>query len=300
MEHRDLKTFMVVARTLSFHKASAILHTAQSTISTRIGSLEEELGVQLFDRLGRRVILTEPGRRLLGSAQKMLDLEAETRAWVSGASESAGSLTIRVPESLCAYRLDDAIRSFREVAPKIRLRLITCTLEGLAADLRQGLTDLAFAYVDATHDRDLCAEHLGSESLVLVAAPGHPLARQRRVIPSSFQNVPLLLSVADCSYRRMFEGLLGDHGVSPAAGIEFSSLAALKRAVLHGLGVAILPAISIEDEVAQKLVSVLPWSDDPLESGILMLWHKEKWLSPALQSFKGLVRENFAKQGLLG
>lgn len=300
MEHRDLKTFTVVARTLSFHKASLMLHTAQSTISTRIASLEDELGVRLFDRLGRTVVLTEPGQRLLGCAQKMLDLEVETKTWVSGASESAGALTVRVPESLCAYRMDDVLRRFRELVPKVRLRLVTCTIEGLAVDLRQGLTDVAFAYSDAIHHGDLCVELLGSERLALVAAPTHPLARRRAVDPSSFQNVSLLLSVADCAYRRMFEGLLKEHDVSPGVGIEFSSLVALKHALAQGLGVAILPAIAVRDELAKKSVSVLPWSDNPLETGLLMIWHREKWISPALKTFMGLMREALGRQGMRG
>lgn len=300
MEHRDLKTFTVVAKTLSFHKASLLLHTAQSTISTRIASLEDELKVRLFDRLGRRVVLTEPGQRLLGCAQKMLDLEVETKAWVSGASESAGALTVRVPESFCAYRMDDVVRQFRELAPKVCLRLITCTIEGLLVDLRQGSTDVAFAYSDAIHHGDLCAELLGNEPLALVAAPTHPLARRRTVDPLCFQGMSLLLSVADCAYRRMFEELLKEHAVSPGVGIEFSSLVALKRAVAQGLGVGILPAIAIREELAQRAVSVLPWSGEPLETGLLMIWHKEKWISPALKAFMGLMRESVGKQGMSG
>jgi DNA-binding transcriptional LysR family regulator len=298
MEYRDISTFNVVANTLSFNRAARVLHTAQSTISTRVAALEEELGVRLFDRIGRKVLLTEAGQRLRERAQRILELEKETREWVSGASASAGAVTLRVPESLCVHRLTGVIRRFREQAPCVRLGLITCALDGLAVELRQGTADLAFVYADSINARDLRVEFLGSEPLVLAAAPRHALAQQTAVDPTSLAGVPLLLSTADCSYRRMLETLLAEHDVKPGIGIEFSSVAALKRSLEQGLGAAILPAIAIQEEIRRKSVVPLPWTGDPLETGILMIWHREKWLSPNLKALMELVRERLRRQGL--
>lgn len=289
MELRDLKTFATVARTLNFRRSSECLNTAQSTISARIASLEEELGVRLFDRLGAKVVLTEAGSRLLGYAQKMLDLEDEARAWVMDEAEIRGSLTVRVPESLCIHRLGGAIRAFREQFPLIKLSFITCTLDGLEKDLRLGVTDLAFVYMDAVKAADLRVECLGSEPLVLASAPGHPLARGR-VSAEAFQGVSLLLAKGDCSYRRMFEGLLSECGVETGVGMEFSSLAALKQCLRSGLGVTIIPEVSIRSEVDHGSLVTLAWQGDPLETGILMIRHREKWLSPPLRTFMDLVK----------
>ena len=82
MELRDLKTFVVVARLQSFHRASDELHTAQSTVSARIAALENDLGVRLFERLGRRSVLTEPGRRLLDYARRNQDSSAHTMVYI--------------------------------------------------------------------------------------------------------------------------------------------------------------------------------------------------------------------------
>ena len=84
METRDLKTFVTVASLLNFNQASKVLHTAQSTVSVRIHALEQELKTRLFDRLGRRIVLTAAGERLLEYARKMLAVEEEARAWVGG------------------------------------------------------------------------------------------------------------------------------------------------------------------------------------------------------------------------
>lgn len=291
MELRDLKTFAVIARNLSFNRTALVLNTAQSTVSARVAALEEELGVRLFDRIGRKVALTDAGMRLSGFAQRMLDLEDEAKAWTSGSSEIGGSLTVRIPESLCVHRMDHVITRFREQFPLVRMAFITCTLDGLETDLRQGVTDLALVYFDAIVAPDLRAELLGTESLVLAAAPSSPLVQKLSVGPADFQGVPLLLSKGDCSYRRMFEALLAERNVEPGTGLEFSSLTALKRCLALGLGVGLLPGIAVADEVSRGVLATLPWSEDPLESGILLVWHRKKWISPVLERFMALLRE---------
>lgn len=293
MELRDLKTFLAVARRLSFHRAAEELHTAQSTVSARIAALEDDLGVRLFERLGRKVSLTGAGERLLGYAAKMLDLEDEARAWAAGAGEARGSLTVRVPESLCAWRMGGVVAEFRRLFPQVALSLTACAHDGLEQDLRQGVTDLAFLMSDSVRAGDMLVEALGVEPLVLVAAPGHPLAGSKRIRPDDLRSQTLVLSRADCSYRRMFEALLDERGVARAAGVEFSSASALKGAVLSGLGLTLLPELAVREDVAAGRLAVLRWdakAGGPLETAVLMLRHKDKWLAPPLAAFMDLAR----------
>lgn len=293
VELRDLKTFVVVARLQSFHRASDELHTAQSTVSARIAALENDLGVRLFERLGRRSVLTEPGRRLLDYARRMVDLEDETRAWVCGVGESRGSVSIRVPESLCAYRLGAVIRSVRQRFPFVALSFTACASEGLDKELRGGLTDLAFLMAESVSGKDLAVEALSVERLALVCGPGHRLARQASVHAGDLAGETLVLSKADCSYRAMFEALLDAAGVETAPGLEFSSAAALRGCVLEGGGVSILPEFAVKGEIERGELKVLPWAGPRLETAVLMLHHREKWISPPLAAFMELVRMEF-------
>lgn len=291
MELRDVRTFVAVARHLSFHRAAAEVNAAQSTVSARIAALEDELGLRLFERLGRRVALTAAGERMRDFAVKLLDLEDEARAWIAGESEARGSLTVRVPESLCAWRMGGIIRTFRERFPLVQLRFIACTLEGLDKDLRQGVTDLAFLMADSVRAGDLVVEALGVERLVLVAAPEHRLAGQAAVRPEDLSGEALVLSAADCSYRKMFEHLLAEAGVHVAAGVEFSSAAALRGCIMSGLGVSILPELAVRHDLDAGRLALLSWAGPVLETAVLMLRHKDKWLSPPLAAFMDLARE---------
>lgn len=294
MELRDLRTFVTVAGLLNFNQAGKALHAAQSTVSARIQALEADLGVRLFDRLGRRVLLTEAGQRLLDYARKIIDMEEEARAWVGGDEKTRGALTIRVPESLGVHRLPDVLAQFRERYPNVRLRIISCTLDGLAKDLRKGVTDLAFLLGQECQVFDLEVECLGVERLVFVTAPDHPLARLESVQSSDLDGQTVVLSTSDCSYRRILEQNLAEEGVSPVVGVEFSSVSALKRYVASGGGFTVLPEMAARREVAAGEFKELAWTGGEVEAGLLMVWHKDKWLSPALAGFMELARLHMA------
>ncbi len=290
MELRDLRTFAAVARLLSFHRAAAELNAAQSTVSARIAALETELGVRLFERLGRRVALTEAGERLVQYAAKLIDVEDEARAWVTGESRLRGMLTVRVPESLCAYRLPPVIAAFRRRHPEVALHLAACTLNGLEKDLRQGITDLAFVMADSVRGGDLNVEALGVEPLLLVASPHHPLATRGRVTARDLHGVTLALSSADCAYRAVMEDALAAEGVQPAAGLEFSSAAALRGCVASGTGITLLPEAAVRDDLRTGTLRALAWADQPFETAVLMVRHRGKWVPPYMDTFMALCR----------
>lgn len=292
MELRDLRTFVTVAGLLNFNQAGRALHAAQSTVSVRIQALEEELGVRLFDRLGRRVILTEAGRRLLGYGRKLLDMEEEARAFVAGEDKAGGALVVRMPESLCVRRFSPVLARFHQQYPNVGLQLLPCVFNGLVEDLRRGVTDLAFVMAYEVFSRDMRSAYLGTEALVVVAAPGHPLAGLSGVGPADVTGQTLFVATSDCSYRRIFEGLLAQAGTLPASVVECGSVAAVERFVADGLGFSVFPEITVREAVAAGRLMVLPWTEGPLEAAVLMLWHKDKWLGPALAGFMALCQQH--------
>ncbi|MCP4667130.1 MAG: LysR family transcriptional regulator [Deltaproteobacteria bacterium] len=293
MELRQLRTFQAVARMLSFNKAAQQLHYAQSSISAQIQALEEELEVKLFDRLGRRILLTEAGERLLQYAGKMLDLADETRAEVSPSKEPEGALTIRVPESFCVHRLPPVVRRFRSRFPKVRLAFITCAHEGLEKDLRKGITDLAFLLTESFQAADLEAKAIGFEHIVIVTHPGHPLAAKGEIQTRDLEGETILLSRVDCSYRRSFQQILDQENVRPGTTLEFNSVASIKQCVMEGIGITILPEVAVAKEIDQGRLASLTWGEEKLEVAALMIWYKDRWLSPTLSKFMDMARDAY-------
>jgi DNA-binding transcriptional LysR family regulator len=222
---------------------------------------------------------------------QMIELAEAARTEVSDKLQVSGSLTIRVPESFCTYRLPPVVMRFQGLMPGVKLRFITCAREGLGRDLSKGVTDLAFLLADSIQSTEFVAEILGTEKLVFVAAPDHPMAQVDNFKVEMLADHTLLLSKVDCSYRGQLEQILQEVSCSPEMIHEFNSVAAIKSTVMAGVGVTLIPLIAVEDELERKQLMVLPWEEQSLEVAQLMIWHQDKWLTPVLQAFMNVARE---------
>lgn len=290
MEIRQLKTFQTLAKLLNFNRSAQVLNYSQSAVSTQIKLLEQELGVSLFDRLGKRVRLTEAGQILVQYSQKMLNIEEEILGNVSGWKEPAGSLSIRIPQSIGTYILPSVLMKFQKKFPKIGLDISSCAYHSLQHELKTGLTDLAFLLADSVPFSELKSELLVTVSLVIVSCPGHPLAGKDSLNIRDLGGETILLPKHDCSYKMVFEQILTEEKVDPATFIEANSIEAVKQCVIRGIGVAMIPMMSVMQEITQKKMVILPW-EEKLETGIIMIRHKDKWLSPTLRAFMEIFRE---------
>ena len=291
MELRQLKTFVTVARLLSFNRAAETLNYAQSTVSSQIKLLEEEFGQPLFDRLGKRVLLTEAGQILYQYAQKMLTIEKETLSRVSGWEEPRGAISIRMPQSIGTYYLPSVLSEFQAVYPKVGLDISTCAYDVLLNELRTGIIDLAFLLTDSIPFSELKTDVLRVEPLVVVASPNHPVAGLSKLHIRDVAAQSIFLPKHDCSYKMIFENMLIEGNPGAATVMELNSLEAIKQCILKGLGVAMMPLVAVKKEIEQKEMVILSWPEEPLETAILMIRHKDKWISPALEAFMKTVKD---------
>jgi DNA-binding transcriptional LysR family regulator len=292
MELRELKTFQKVATLLSFNRAAEVLHYAQSTVSAQIKVLEDELGVPLFDRLSKQIVLTDAGEKLLMYSRRLLAIHEETYAEVKGRKELRGSLTIRIPQTIATYYLPPVLVKFQKSYPKVRFEFQSCTVHPLAKELSTGTIDLAFLITESVQSASLQSEVLGFEDLVLVAHPENPLAKESSVSFQDLQGQVLLYPKTDCDYPVRFQKMLADEKIKLATSMEFNSVEAVKQCVMAGLGITLMPTIAVRREVESRALTILPLSEEPLEVAIFMIWHKDKWLSPTLDAFLAMVKEN--------
>jgi DNA-binding transcriptional LysR family regulator len=197
MEFRHLKTFRAVADHLSFSRAAEQLHMAQSSVSAQIKLLEEELGLKLFDRIGRRVLITDAGQKLYSYARRIADMTDEIRAEVGGDKNVGGALTIRVPETLAARYMPKVVEHFQRDNPNVILNFINCTDRQLREELNSGRIDLAFLMTDAVTLKEVNVRMLKKERLILVSGPGHPLSRQKKIELNDLRGRTVLLPKTD-------------------------------------------------------------------------------------------------------
>ncbi|MGE5623389.1 MAG: LysR family transcriptional regulator, partial [Methanocella sp.] len=274
MDLRQLQTLRTVATTLNFTQAAAALGYVQSSVTAQIQALETELGVRLFDRLGRRVVLTDAGARLLKYADRMLALAEEARVAAAGAVEPAGSLTLSAPETVCTYRLPAVLHRFRALHPQVQLVFRPSLVRDLRRGVREGALDVAFLLERPVQGEGLNVVRLRGEEMLVVAPPGHRLAALPAVRAADLAGEQVLFTELGCSYRNQFEHALIQAGVYPSTALEFGSIESIKQCVMAGMGIALLPAVSVAREVEEKRGGAPKRGGPPHPKVTAMVWAK--------------------------
>lgn len=286
METKHLNTFLTAAKTLNFTQTAKILDYAQSSITAQIKSLEEELGTPLFERLGKRIFLTESGIQLKTYAEKMIKLDKEMRHAVIGENELKPVLTIGAQESQCTYRLPVILKKFKHLHPQVELVFKPVHTSEIAKNLLQtDILDLAFITDTRKVLPTIHTETLLEEDLVLVASHTHHLHRKEKLALKEIAQETILLTEKGCSYRTQLESKFQLEGIYPDHVIEFVSIEAIKQCVIAGLGISLLPRMVVEKELKSGSLFKLPI---PLELNPIyteMAWHKDKGIPSYLDDF---------------
>jgi DNA-binding transcriptional LysR family regulator len=292
MELRQIRTFRTIATLRSFHKAAKVLNYAQSTVSEQIKNLEIDLNMQLFKRDGKGIMLTEAGELLLQYAQRMLDIEDELKSQIIIKDEHQGALFIRMPQTVSTYYLPSVLTKFHEKYPKIRCSFNSSAFFPLEQEFKSGMTNLAFLITDEEYQApNLITETLTNIPLFFVTNPNNPLVSKKEIDINDFKNQTLILPQQDCSYRRMIERTLTEAKIEPKVILDFNSNEAIRKCVIEGTGMTLISDKIIKDDISNNLLSILPWKGKDFKAKLLMIWRKDKWISPVLQTFMDLIRE---------
>lgn len=202
-ELRQLRTFQAVAARQSVTRAAAALGYAQSSVTAQIQALEEDVGVPLFDRIGRRVELTKAGQAMVSYADRILALANEARAVVGNDRKPSGALTIGASETLLTHRLPDVIGKFQKTHPQVEISVIAaenCEIEAGQLKLNSSI-DIAFILDRQHKSGSLIVECLSAEDVLVLVSPGHRLASVNRLNADMLTDEQVLLTERSCGYR---------------------------------------------------------------------------------------------------
>ena len=248
------------------------------------------MGEALFKRAKKRVRLTSAGEKLVGYANRLLAIEQEAIADIAGKAAPLGAITLRAPEAIIDSYFPSLIQKFSERHPTVPLDISNCLQNSIENELQIDSVDLAFIFSDYLSSSNLMMEKILIEKLILASRPKHPLVSKTMVEASDLHSQILLVLKTGCGYGLPFRQLLSTHIVQPVSIIEITSVEAIKKCVMNGTGIAVLPVKSIQKEIHNKQIVELNWMSD-LEVWVVMLWHKDRRISEALQNFMDLVRK---------
>ena len=287
----QLNTFLKITEQGSFSAAANSLGYAQSTVTTQIKQLEDELDCQLFDRLGKTIIPTPQGKRLIAYAEKILQLERDIHLEVSDEEEPTGILKIGVSESLCYNRIPEFLMEYNKRVPGIEIQLTFITHDTFPDMLQKGELDLVYTLNPEMEDERLTMLYKKEEALSFFVSPDHPLVG-KKITEKDLEGYPLLLTGHNCSFRQMLLSDLSKCGVEPKPFLETSSKEVLKQFASNGLGVAFIPDMTADKEMKKGMLKKLDWKGKNFQIYSQIFIHKDKHIGKAISSLVDIIKSS--------
>ena len=286
---KHLESFLAVARLLNFGDAARTLNYSQSTISEQIRGLEEYLGTKLFERIGRKVFLTEQGKKLIPVAEGMVRDGEKLKNLFNDREIISGALNIGAAETLCAFWLPPLLKEYRLLYPKVQINIKVGNCVDFPQWLQQNMIDVAFSLNDESEQQQLRQIVLFRGETVFITSPDHDLSTEQVVELENLAEQTLLLPEGYCGYPMDLQHLLKKEGVKANTIMQFGSIESIKQCIKNGLGVSLLPKIAVEEEIKRGEIVSLAWNGPDIPIQAQMLFHRDKWLSPTLAVLESLV-----------
>ena len=290
MEFRNMKTFLKVSDLQSFTKAAEELGYSQSTVTVQIKQLEEELGVLLFERIGKNVKLTEQGRVFRSQAREIVHAVEQLRSTMGETEQIRGSLRVGTVDSLCTKRMPYILQEFRKHCPLVETVVRTGSNETLYDMVQKNEVDLIY-FLDRRQFRDDWVKVMEQEEPAhFVAASGHPLTNEGFVTLTELLAEPLLLTERGMSYRRSLEIAVAMEELELRPVLELANTDVLVNLVIHNAGVAYFPDFITEEHVEAGELAVIQCVMDVEPVWSQLIYHKDKLLTPQMKVFMDILQ----------
>lgn len=285
MEFKNLDTFIRVAELENFSEAADELGFSQSTVTTQIHQLEEQLHTKLFDRNGKRVSLSAAGRKFLEYSYRIRQAEEEAADYFLREQEPEGLLRIGIMESVCASGYDRYLIDYMMKYPKVTVKLEVCTTFEAMERLEKGELDVILTLDHRIKREDWETVYEKDEDIVFFCSPEHPLAKRKSIKVEELLTEDFLMVEEKCNYREAFEQDMQARGMIVKCRMEIGHCGVIIDAASKGLGLSLLPRFTVCDALENGRVRELTISDYHLQMDLQMIYDKKRWKSPALKAF---------------
>lgn len=291
MDLKNLLTFMHVAELNSFTRAGQKLGFSQSTVSFQIKQLERELGTQLFERINHTVVLTEKGRDVLKFAHQISKMTQELDKRLQNEEEVSGNVRIAMADSLCDDMLQEGFGEFRDRYPGISLKIITAGTEEMFRLLNQNEADAVLTLDNHIFHAEYVIAREERSGVHFVADSENPLCEREELFPEDLAGQPFLLTEKGMSYRRLMDEKFAELSMEILPVLEIGSAGLICSLVEQGAGISFLPDYVTEEKVRAGRLRYLPVKNFEIEIWKQLLYHRDKWVTPQLESALAYLSE---------
>ncbi|MEW6314033.1 MAG: LysR family transcriptional regulator [Pseudomonadota bacterium] len=287
---RQLRVFELVATHLNFSRAAEELHLTQPAVSMQVKQLEHNIGLPLFEQIGKRIYLTEAGREVFNYSRAITKQMEEIEAVLDQLKGlERGKLNIAVVGT-ANYFAPQLLAKFCQRHPNITVSLNVANRERVLQQLELNETDLAIIGQPPV-GQDIAAEPFLANPLVMIATPGHPLAPEQRIPLARLAQETFIMREPGSGTRAAMERIFAEHRLQPKSGMEMSTNEAVKQAVQAGMGLGIISLHTIELELETSRLKVLDVENFPITRHWFVAHREHKRLSNVAQAFKTFLLE---------
>ena len=290
MEFREISTFLQVAQYQSFSKAARHLGYSQAAVTIQIKQLEQELGVHLFDRIGKQISLTHQGQVFYQYAVSIRNELEQAKNAVSDPSTLSGKLCLGTIESICASIFPDLLAEYHRLHPEVTISIVTDSPGVLLDRMNENTIDIVYLLDRRIYDNRWCKTLEEPEENIFVASPDHELALVKRELElDEVLRFPFFLTEKDASYRHMLEQYLASINRSVKPFLEIGSTEFIIHMLLKNTGISFLPKFTVQRELQQKQLTALNVRGFQMQTWRQIFYHKNKWVTRDMQEFLRLA-----------
>lgn len=292
MEIRNLATFLKVTELKSFSKAAEALDYSQSAVTVQIQQLEKELGVQLFDRIGKNVTITQYGYDFIAYARDAVAAMSRAASFAASDAELGGTVRVGTLDSLLTASFSEIVPLFHERYPRVLARLHADTISSLMDKLMKNELDLIYTLDSQLTDPQLVKLFEAEEDIVLVTNVENPLAARSHVQLSDLVESPFLLMNRANAYRELFDKEMVRHGLHVAPFLELESdVLALRLIRENPSFISVLPRYTVKRSIHERSLAILPVEDCTMRQWRQVVYHKNKVITPQIQGMLDVIIE---------
>ncbi|MFK7734260.1 MAG: LysR family transcriptional regulator [Pseudomonadales bacterium] len=281
MDTQNLKAFISVSRHLSFSQAAEDLHLTQPAVSKRISLIEQDLGLTLFDRIGRKVSLTEHGERLIPLAKDILQrIEATREELQQTSTRVMGRLSLSISHHIGLHRLPPVLKAFTQAHPDVSLDIEFTDSELAYEAVHRGEIELAVITLAPQQDPQIHTGLIWPDPLCVAVAPTHTLAKSKQVDLATLSKHPAILPNRSTYTGMIIESLFAQRQLKLNIGMATNYMETIKSMAGIGLGWTIIPESMLDADLVK-----LPLRDASLHRDLGFIHHKNRHLSNAATAF---------------
>ena len=263
----------------------------QSTVTFQIKQLEEELALKLFEKIGRRMELTQAGKDIMPYVDMILQGTEQISNYGKSLSEISGSLKLAIPDSILIYNMQPFMQAFTHEAPNVQLIVNSIQSGEINPSIADGTADIGINCEKDSYPDSVIHKKLGKYKAVLVASPFANSNLLDFITPHQRKPISLICNEPDGYYQLDMDKYLSEKDILLNPPMKVQSIEAVKRCVMNNLGIAVVPTYSIGEELKNGSLMPIKTELDEKEYNSFYIYHKNKWISPQMELALNLLKK---------